>query len=455
MSAPDPTAVAQFRYTVIAPLVTRTLTYGEQRALLRDLVARPWTDPTGRARLLHVRTVERWVAAYRAGGWDALRPVPRRDHGSVRALTPAVLAQALQLRAEDPHRSVRQVVRLLEVAGVVAPGAVAYSTLTRHFRAQGWEPPAGPRPADTFRRRQAPYANAEWQADTQLTWKLPDPHHPDRQRQVYLVAVIDDATRYLVGAQFFFQENRPRLEEVLKGAVVRYGVPEIFPCDNGAIDASAYLSRVCAELRIDLRHSAVRRPEGKGKIERFFRRVDQPFTHEARALIAQGDCTTWADLNTLWRAWVADGYHTVPHHGLAGQTPAAAWATSRTTHPPRTVDWARVHHAFLWTESRRVDKTGVIQLVGNRYEVASVLAGRTVVCRYDPFDLQAVHITYPGQDYPDAVPLVLRHHRHREVPAPEPADAAVPASGLNDAALLAARAATRAPGVRYGPGEEA
>ena len=263
MSAPDPTAVAPFRYTVIAPLVTRTLTYGEQRALLRDLVARPWTDPTGRARFLHVRTVERWVAAYRAGGWDALRPVPRRDHGTVRALTPDVLARAFQLRAEEPHRSVRQVMRLLEVAGVVAPGHVGYSTLTRHFRAQGWESPAGPRSADTFRRRQAPYANAEWQADTQLTLKLPDPQHPDRPRQVYLVAVIDDATRYLVGAQFFFQENRPRLEEVLKGAVVRYGVPEIVHCDNGAIYASAYLTRVCAELRIDLRHSAVRRPEGK------------------------------------------------------------------------------------------------------------------------------------------------------------------------------------------------
>lgn len=151
MSAPDPTAVAPFRYTVMAPLVTRTLTYGEQRALLRDLVARPWTDPTGQARFLHVRTVERWVAAYRAGGWDALRPVPRRDHGTVRALTPDVLARAFQLRAEEPHRSVRQVMRLLEVAGVVAPGHVGYSTLTRHFRAQGWESPAGPRPADTFR----------------------------------------------------------------------------------------------------------------------------------------------------------------------------------------------------------------------------------------------------------------------------------------------------------------
>ncbi len=391
MSATDPTAVARFRYTVIAPLVTRTLAYGGHNALLREIVARPWTDPTGRARLLHVRTVERWVAAYRIGGWDALRPSPRRDRGTVRDVSPA-------------------------------PGALCQRGVA---------------------------------GDTLLTLKLPDAQHPDRFRQVYLVAVLDDATRYVVGAQFSFQDNRPRLEEVLKGAVVRHGVPEILHVDNGATYASDYLTRVCAELRIALRHSTVRRPEGKGKIERFFRRVDQQFTHEARAWIAQGQCRTLADLNTLWRAWVADGYHAVPHHGLDGQTPAAAWAASQAAHPPRRVDLATLHQVFLCAEKRRVDKTGVIQLAGNRYEVASILAGRTVVCRFDPFDLQAVHIAYQGQDYPDAVPLVLRHHHHREVPAPAPEAAAVPASGLNYAALLAARAAARPTGVRYGAGEDA
>ena len=236
---------------------------------------------------------------------------------------------------------------------------------------------------------------------------------------------------------------------------MRHGVPEILHVDNGATYASDYLTRVCAELRIALRHSTVRRPEGTGKIERVLRRVDQPFTHEARALIAQGQGRTLADLHALGRAGVADGYHAVPHHGLDGQTPAAAWAASQAAHPPRRVDWATLPQGFLWTEKRRVDKTGVIPWAGNRYEVARVLAGRTVVCRYDPFDLPAGPIAYPGQDDPDAVPRVLRHHRHREVPAPEPEDAAVPASGLHYVALLAARAAARPTGVRYGPGEDA
>ena len=90
MSTRDPALVAQFRDTVIAPLVTRTLADGEHHALLREIGARPGTDPTGRARLIHPRTVERWVAAYRTGGLAALAPHPRQDRGAVRALTPAV-----------------------------------------------------------------------------------------------------------------------------------------------------------------------------------------------------------------------------------------------------------------------------------------------------------------------------------------------------------------------------
>ena len=96
-----------------------------------------------------------------------------------------------------------------------------------------------------------------------MTLALPDPTHPDRRKKVYLIAFIDDATRYVVGSRFFFDENRPRLEEVLKWAVIRHGIPAIVHVDNGSIYASKYLTRVCAELSTDLRHSRPYRPAGK------------------------------------------------------------------------------------------------------------------------------------------------------------------------------------------------
>ncbi|WP_243239403.1 Mu transposase C-terminal domain-containing protein [Sulfobacillus harzensis] len=76
--------------------------------------------------------------------------------------------------------------------------------------------------------------------------------------------------------------------------------------------------------------------------------------------------------------------------------------------------------SFLWQETRKADKTGVIQLAGNRYEVDARLARKTLTVRYDPYDLTITHCEYQGQIYSDATPLVLQHHRYREVPTRNP-----------------------------------
>ena len=389
---------------------------------------------------MHPRTLLRWVAAYRTGGLEALKP-ETRPH-PLRRVDPAVLERAMALRAEDPHRSARMIIQLLEWAGEIAPGSLAHSTLTYHLRQRHAAAYQAAPPAETFRRRQAPYALAELQGDTQLTLRLPDPDHPDRRKKVYLIAFIDDATRYLVGSRFFFDENRPRLEEVLKWAIVRHGIPEMIHVDNGAVYASHYLARVCSELGIDLRHSTPYRPSGKGKIERLFRRVDQQLTHELQALIDQGQCRTLDDLNAYWEAWVDQSYHQQIHRAL-GTTPQAAWERSLAEHgPARTRPVAEIQRIFLWQEIRKVDKTGVIQLAGNRYEVDLALTGKSVECRYDPYTLERIQICYQGRTYADAVPLVLHHHRHREVPATDRPPQA-PRTGLNLATLARERKAAQ------------
>ncbi len=199
----SPELIAQFRYTVIAPLVTRSLQDGEQRALVAQQAAQVWEWPDGHTRGIHARTLLRWVAAYRTGGLAALQPQGDTNR-PLRQTNPAVLERAVALRAEDPHRSARMIIQMLEWAQEIEPGSLAYSTLTYHFRkAQAAAYLATP-PADTFRRRQAPYLNAEWQGDSQMTRSLPHPNHPDRRKKVYLIAFIDDATRYVVGSRFFF-----------------------------------------------------------------------------------------------------------------------------------------------------------------------------------------------------------------------------------------------------------
>jgi len=159
-----PEVVAQFRYTVIAPIVVRKLAYGEQRALIQQQTSQDWTWPDGACRRVHPRTVLRWVAAYRAGGLEALQPGHRADR-SGRRVPAAILDRAVALRAEDPHRSARHIIQMLEWAGEIDRGTLKHSTLTYHFRQRAAAAYVAAPPADTFRRRQAPHYNAEW-----LSW---------------------------------------------------------------------------------------------------------------------------------------------------------------------------------------------------------------------------------------------------------------------------------------------
>jgi len=106
----------------------------------------------------------------------------------------------------------------------------------------------------------------------------------------------------------------------------------------------------------------------------------------------------------------------------------------------RTRPIAELQTIFLWHETRKVDKTGVIQLAGNRYEVETALIGKSVDCGYDPYTLTQIHIRYQNVTYADAVPLVLHHHRHREVSSHDVPPKAAP-TGINLARLARDRKA--------------
>lgn len=170
--------------------------------------------------------------------------------------------------------------------------------------------------------------------------------------------------------------------------------------------------------------------------------MDQQFTGEVQSLITEGRVQTLQELNALLEAWLAVGYQDAPHKSLAGATPRQVWMASRQEHPPRTQPVETLRRIFLWQETRKADKTGVIQWAGNRYEVDARLARKTLTVRYDPYDLTVIHCEYQGQRYPDATPLVLHHHRHREVPNPESPPPA-PATGLNYLTLAQEQQAAR------------
>lgn len=412
--------IAAFRYGLISPIVSRQspFNFGEIQAILEETSKKEYVIPGTHRTQVSVRSLERYIQEYRKNGWEGLKP-KGRTNTQVKALSPQIIEMAIAYRKDRPERSVEQLIFLLEEGGHAAKGSIAASTLSRHLKKAGVsrrDVLADPTPRKHLRRFEAEDVHVIWQSDFQHTLYITDPSDPKKKKKAMLFAIIDDFSRQIVAAEFYFDEKLPRLENSLKKAILRHGLPEIFYCDNGSTFSSHHLAKICGKLGIRLIHSRIYRPEGKGKCERLFRFIDTSFKPEAYAAIANGKITTLADLNQSLTAWI-DGYYHRRVHGGIGKTPLAKALEGK--REPRRVPVNELMEIFLWEEERTVDKTGCISLDGNIFEVDLELVKQKILLRFDPFDLSTIQVWFNGKRFKDAVVLDLNRSYHRKVVQPD------------------------------------
>ena len=233
-------------------------------------------------------------------------------------------------------------------------------------------------------------------------------------RKTYLFAFLDDHSRLLPGYRWGYAEDTVRLAAALRPALASRGVPKAVYVDNGSAFVDAWLLRACAKLGVRLVHSTPGRPEGRGKIERFFRTVREQFLVEITGepdVVGRHHVTDLAELNRLFAAWVETVYHRTVH-SETGQTPLARWSAGWRRSPlpaPQALT-----EAFLWEEHRRVTKTATVSLHGNSYEVDPALVGRKVELVFDPFDLTRIEVRLAGAPMGLAIPHHIGRHSHPE-----------------------------------------
>ncbi len=433
------TEIALFRYGLIAQLVHTPPESGQQEQLLREIAARPYTIPGSTRTQVSVTTLRRYLKTYLAHGFDALRPTARADTSAPRAFPPEVLAKAIALREEQPARTTQTIVEILQRdPQLTLTPPINVHTLTTHLRQHGKTRRLLNQPAKVYRRFERDQVNALWQGDEMAGPWLPDPEVPGRKRRTHLFGFIDDHSRLVPYAEFFFDETLPRMERVLKVALLRRGVPHAIYVDNGAVYSSLQFNAACATLGIQRIQAAPYAPEGKGKQERFWSSLQLQFLPEVQA----SQLTTLTELNeSLW-AWLECVYH--QHvHSETQQTPLARYTAG--LDPVRHADPEVVRRAFLWREKRKVRKDATLALQGNRYQVEPQFAGRTLELRFDPFDLSQIELWQDGADLGLATVVIQKHQRHLAVEhlATEPPDPPQPKSSLDYLAALRAEYRTQ------------
>lgn len=413
--------VALFRYALIRPAADPALSSKQRGALVRQLAATEHLGPFGRPVRYSRESLDRWIRAWKAGGFEALQPTARNCEPRT---DPAVLELAAALKREAPARTAAQVGAILRAhAGPKSPTPSA-RTLQRHFaRLELHTRPDG-RPPRSFGRFEAQAANDRWTGDAL--------HGPAvGGRKTYLFAFIDDHSRALVGYRWGHSEDTVRLEAALRAGLAARGIPKVVYVDNGSAFVSSQLLRALASLGITLTHSKPGQPAGRGKIERFFRTVREQFLVELGVNSSIGDL---AQLNEMFAAWVETVYHQ-REHSETGQAPLVRFLA---TGAPVLPSPAQLHEAFLWSQRRTVTKTATISLHGNSYEVDAALVGRRVEVVFDPFDLTRLQVRYQGRPMGTAVPHRIGRHVHPDA-HPETAPAPAPATGIDYLALVAAQ----------------
>ena len=424
--------IANFRYRLISPIVSKeSLCFGEIVEQIREAAGKHYQIPGTRKSRISARTIERYLKQYREGGFKAL--MPKSTSQRPNRIPTDYIESALALKREHPKRSVNQIIETLEMSGQVPKGVLKQSTLYDHFKREDLTKERGKKESKAYQRFSLKHRNQRWQGDSCHLLHIPDPKDPKRKVKLYLIAWLDEATRILTHGQLYVEEKTYALEDSLKKALLKYGLVEQIYVDNGSIYSSHHLQRICGRLGIHLSHTRPYRPQGRGKLERFFATVQRSFLPEMEVMLRERTLTV-EEINDYFFVWVRQHYHEKVHSATK-QKPMLAFESD--SYPLRRVDLATLVDAFLVEEERKVDKTGVFRLNGRDYQAPLELVRKKVALRYDPFDLGSVQVYLGSQRYADA--YVLEIPEQVDFAAVPEVEAPQPTTGLNYLELLKER----------------
>lgn len=380
-------AVAVFRYGVIADLVSGVqFQRGERKSRLLEKCAQKWRIPASSRTRIGLSTIKEWVSRYTASGnkLESLYPSERDDKGKSRAIDGETAAGIVVLRKEMPCATIPILLRAAKERKIIPPGGtMAHSTLYRFLASQGLMEHPGLTPKDR-RRFEADVTNALWQSDVM--------HGPmvlvdGKQRKTYLIAFIDDHSRLITHAEFFLSEGLPSFLDALRKALLSRGLPRKLYVDNGPAFRSAHLEHICASLGVVLIHAKPYQPQGKGKIERFFRTVRMQFLAVAKE-------STLAGLNTALSKWISEYHET--QHSATGEPPMIRFARELACVRPAPSD---LSDHFRKEAKRTVARDRTFTVQGRLYEAPVDLVGKQVRLLYHEHDPARVEVLWQGKTY--------------------------------------------------------
>ena len=389
--------IARFRFGVISDLVGAVrLNPGDRAKIIRVKSRQRYNIPYSRRTRISESTIRRWVRLYENGDRQltALYPGQRGDKGKSRRVDEETIFSLIRLRRQKPTMPLVALLAEMREKSLITPGvtlclSTAYRILKNHGISSRITQPKTDR-----RRYEAEFPNDIWQSDVMHG---PNVEIGGRQRKAYLIAVLDDHSRLLPHAEFFSSERLDSWLTVFRRALLARGMPRKLYVDNGAAFRSRHLEDICASLGIALVHTPPYTPQGRGKIERFFRTVRTSFLPCFKG-------GTLEDLNISLDLWLRTSYHQ-RIHSSTNETPFERFARHLEVIRQAPTD---LEDHFRKVARRRVAKDRTVSLEGRLYEAPTRLIGEYVQLLYHPERPERVEIVHKNTSYGHLVPVDLK-----------------------------------------------
>ena len=381
---------AYFRFALIAPVIQGTFNDASVAAYCRRVTENPIVRPDGTTFPYKPETLEKWAYLYKVGGMEGLMPRTRSDKGCVRALSDECINEIHSIKSKYPRLDAVQIhIRLVQDGYITA--SVSPRTIQRYIKSNGLKNPAASGPMKDRKAFEEPFFGAMWQADTCYFPYVPD--EKGKLQRTYLLAIVDDHSRLIVGARLFFEDNAYNFQKLLKGAVAAYGVPNKLYVDHGPSYENSQLSFICGSIGAVLLHAPVRDGAAKAKVERMFGVLKSRWVHG----LDMGQVRSIDEFNAELAEAVRK--HNLAVNSSTGQTPMDRFlATRGKIRAPVSEDW--LDECFMNRIVRKVKNDATLSLHNMQFDAPMQFIRQTVEIRFLPDGLSDTYIFSDGKHFP-------------------------------------------------------
>lgn len=373
--------IALMRYGAIAPLIAGLdENYPSKTAFYTEISAKGLVGPDGRVHHYAPATIEKWYLDYQNHGFDALVPKGRSDAGMSRKLDDELEERIRYFKMNYPRMSAAAICRQLRADGSIINGQVSESTVCRFVNQIQNE--LRQTPNRDMRRYERPHINEVWCGDSSVGPRFTDAD--GKKHRIYIIALIDDASRFITGIDIFYNDTFVNLMSVMKSAVSKYGRPKVLNFDNGKSYKNKQMELLAARIGTTLSYCQPYTPTGKAKIERWFRTMKDQWM----AGLDMRDFHSLDELRGSLHAYVQK-YNQSPHSSLHGMSPQDRFFSE--PEQIRRLSSDEIEKDFLLEIERRVSADCVIVIDQIEYEVDCRFARQRIRLRYSP-DMKEIFI---------------------------------------------------------------